>query len=130
MTARNCYDDAVRASACARLEFPRTYYLAYVNEWASFSTRSCPENRGARSGGRVRIVITEITDDGPVEDVVCSDGDYRRFHAQSGLTLVTRPAPLGVPDEPIPWVNETRIAPWVIYVLKKKRVRRGSRRPA
>jgi hypothetical protein len=26
--------------------------------------------------------------------------------------------PLGREDEPFAWVNETRIAPWVIYVLR------------
>jgi len=26
--------------------------------------------------------------------------------------------PLAKGDEPYPWVNETRIAPWVIYVLR------------
>jgi len=27
--------------------------------------------------------------------------------------------PLGEEDEPFEWVNETKIAPWVIYVLRK-----------
>ncbi len=29
MTLKNCYEDTVRASAYARLEFPGTYFLAY-----------------------------------------------------------------------------------------------------
>ncbi len=29
MRLKNCYEDAVRASAYARLEFPGTYHLAY-----------------------------------------------------------------------------------------------------
>lgn len=92
----------------------------YVNEWASFSTRSYPENRHAKSGDRVRIVITDIADGRPVEDVVCTDGDYRSLYAQAGLELAVRHAPLGRPEEAYPWVNETRIAPWVIYVLKRR----------
>ena len=35
----------------------------YVNEWASFSTRDFPENRNARDGDRVRIVMLDVPDD-------------------------------------------------------------------
>ncbi|MFI5180084.1 MAG: hypothetical protein ACHQPI_01680 [Thermoanaerobaculia bacterium] len=169
MTLENCYEDAIRAAAYARLEFPGTYYLAYrdlpaligqhvqgaraldfgcgsgrstrdiaallaptgtfinlvsapeiyLHEWASFSTRSFPENAQAKSGDRVRIVITDIADGRPVEDVVCSDADYRRLYAEAGLNPVRAERPLGKPEEPYRWINETRIAPWVIYVLKR-----------
>lgn len=91
----------------------------YLNEWASFSTRDYPENRRAKSGDRVRIVITDIADGRPVEDVVCSDEDYQNLYAQAGLKLVLTHKPLGNPGEPHPWVNETRIAPWVIYVVRR-----------
>ena len=91
----------------------------YVHEWVSFSTKDYPENRRARSGDRVRIVITDIADRRPVEDVVCSDEEYRSLYARSGLALVTTRRPLGRAEEPFSWVNETRIAPWVIYVLRR-----------
>jgi SAM-dependent methyltransferase len=42
----------------------------YRNEWASFSTRDFPENRPARSGDRVRIVMTDVPDRRPVEDIL------------------------------------------------------------
>lgn len=93
----------------------------YVNEWASFSTKDYPENAHARSGDRVRIVITEIADKRPVEDIVCSDADYQGLYAQAGLRPVAMHAPLGRADEPYPWVNECRVAPWVIYVLTRSR---------
>jgi len=93
----------------------------YNNEWASFSTRDFPENRSARSGDIVRIVVTDLDDCRPVEDVVWSDEDYRDVFEKAGLTLVTTHKPLATEDEPYSWVNETRIAPWVIYVLKKNR---------
>jgi SAM-dependent methyltransferase len=91
----------------------------YLHEWASFSTRDFPENRRARSGDRVRIVITDIADARPVEDVLCTGDDYREMFASAGLEVVRVHEPLGRRDEPVDWVNETRIAPWVIYVLKK-----------
>jgi hypothetical protein len=68
----------------------------YAHEWASFSTRDFPENSRARDGDPVRIVMLDVPDRRPMEDVVCSDGRYR---------------------DPIRWVSETTIAPWCIYVL-------------
>ena len=47
----------------------------YTHEWASFSTRDFPENREAKSGDVVRIVMTDVPDRRPVEDVVCTGGD-------------------------------------------------------
>ncbi len=91
----------------------------YLHEWASFSTKAFPENRDAESGDRVRIVITDIADSRPVEDVLCTDGDYREMLASAGLEVVRTHEPLGRPDEPEDWVNETRIAPWVIYVVRR-----------
>jgi SAM-dependent methyltransferase len=91
----------------------------YIHEWASFSTRNFPENRMAGSGDRVRIVITAIGDPRPVEDVVWNDADYREVYEESGLACVGLHKPLAREDEPFAWVNETRIAPWAIYVLKR-----------
>jgi SAM-dependent methyltransferase len=91
----------------------------YTHEWASFSTRDFPENRHARSGDIVRIVNTDIPDSRPVEDIVWTDESYREVYGLSGLEVVAKHAPLARGDEPYEWVNETRIAPWVIYVLKR-----------
>jgi hypothetical protein len=38
---------------------------------------------------------------------------------RTGLELVKTYKPLAKENEPYKWVNETRTAPWVIYVLKK-----------
>jgi trans-aconitate methyltransferase len=92
----------------------------YTHEWASFSTKDFRENTRAKSGDTVRIIQTDIEDRRPVEDVVCSDDDYRKIYKKAGLTIVKTYKPLGKEDEPFTWINETQIAPWVIYVLKKK----------
>jgi SAM-dependent methyltransferase len=92
----------------------------YVNEWASFSTKDFPENRTAGTGDKVKIIITDVDDKRPVEDVVWTDDAYRDVYGQAGLQVLEMLKPLGKPGEPHDWVNETRIAPWVIYVLGRK----------
>jgi ubiquinone/menaquinone biosynthesis C-methylase UbiE len=42
----------------------------YVHEWASFSTRAFPENRTARCGDKVLIVMLDVGDKRPVEDIL------------------------------------------------------------
>jgi trans-aconitate methyltransferase len=91
----------------------------YVHEWASFSTRDFPENRWAKSGDLVRIVMTDVTDRRPVEDVVCSRASYLEIYREVGLEQLESCEPLGREDEPLEWVNETRVAPWRIDVLKR-----------
>jgi ubiquinone/menaquinone biosynthesis C-methylase UbiE len=91
----------------------------YTHEWASFSTKDFPENKHAKSGDKVRIVITAVEDKRPVEDVVWTDESYLEVFKRAGLELVTTYKPLAKESEPYKWVNETRIAPWVIYVLKR-----------
>jgi len=89
----------------------------YVNEWASFSTRDFPENRAARNGDTVRIVMLDVEDRRPVEDVLWTEEAYREVYERSGLLPLRTYRPLGRQADSIPWVNETTIAPWVIYVL-------------
>lgn len=89
----------------------------YVNEWASFSTKDFPENLTARSGERVRIVMLDVEDKRPVEDILWLDDDYAEVYHRAGLTVIKAYRPLGEPSEQYPWVSETRISPWVIYVL-------------
>ena len=92
----------------------------YTHEWASFSTKDFPGNRQAKSGDIVKIIQTDIEDKRPVEDVICSNEDYLDIFKRAGLEFVETYRPLALENEPYQWVNETRIAPWVIYVLKKK----------
>ena len=92
----------------------------YWHEWASFTTKDFPENRQAKCGDPVRIIGTSLPDPRPVVDILWPDADYREVYARCGLDVVDVHRPLGRPDEPYAWVNETAIAPWVIYVLGKR----------
>ena len=91
----------------------------YLHEWASFSTKDFPENARATSGDRVRIVMLDVEDARPVEDVLCSEEDYREAYGRSGLVVLHAHRPLARESEPYRWVAETTIAPWVIYVLAR-----------
>jgi len=91
----------------------------YTHEWASFTTRDFPENAAARSGDVVRIVTTDHQDRRPVDDILCTDESYRLFYREAGLDAVQVLTPLASGDEPYAWVSETRVPPWVIYVLKR-----------
>ncbi len=92
----------------------------YTHEWASFTTKDFPENRRAKSGDKVLIVMKDVKDGRPVEDLVWFHEDYLTLFAASELDLVAHYTPLGREDEPYEWLNETSIAPWAIYVLSKK----------
>ena len=90
----------------------------YVNEWASFSTKHFPENRTAKSGEKVFIVMLDVDDSRPVEDIIWMDQDYQQTYKLAELVPVNIYRPLATETEPFIWVSETKIAPWVIYVLR------------
>jgi SAM-dependent methyltransferase len=92
----------------------------YTHEWVSFSTKDFPENKHAKSGDKVRIIQMDIEDKRPVVDVVWTHESYREVYKEAGLGLIKTYKPLAKKNEPYKWVNETKIAPWTIYVLKKR----------
>jgi SAM-dependent methyltransferase len=89
----------------------------YTREWASFTTRDFPQNRGARSGEAVQIVMKDVADARPVVDYLWFHEDYLALFAAAGVELIGCHRPLARADEPYRWVSETSVAPWVIYVL-------------
>jgi ubiquinone/menaquinone biosynthesis C-methylase UbiE len=89
----------------------------YLHQWTSFSTRDFPENRTARDGDFVRIVMLDVPDRRPVVDVLCSDTHYRELFGAVGLSVVDAFSPLASGAESVTWVSETTISPWIIYVL-------------
>lgn len=92
----------------------------YLHEWASFSTKDYPENKNAKAGDIVKIIITSIDDSRPVEDIVWPHENYLDVYSRSNLTVVEYRRPLGEDGDGYEWINEKQIAPWVIYVLRKK----------
>ena len=97
----------------------------YLHEWASFSTQAFPENQRAQSGDRVRIVMLDVPDSRPVEDILFTDAAYREAFEAARLRLVQSLHPLGAKDDPIAWVSETTVAPWSIYELAPAKSKYG-----
>src|SRR3990172_7847635 len=73
----------------------------YVNEWASFSTKDFPDNRKARSGDKVLIVMLDVEDRRPVEDILWTDEDYREVYERASVIPLATYQPLGQPTEPM-----------------------------
>jgi ubiquinone/menaquinone biosynthesis C-methylase UbiE len=92
----------------------------YTHEWASFSTKAFPENRNAKSGDPVRIIQTDTQDKRPVVDIICMPKDYRDAYEKAGMEIVETYKPLAKNHEPYQWLNETQVAPWTIYVLRRR----------
>ncbi|UCH32099.1 MAG: class I SAM-dependent methyltransferase, partial [Candidatus Bathyarchaeota archaeon] len=90
----------------------------YTHEWASFSTKDFPENKYAKSGDAVRIIQTDTADKRPVVDILWTHEYYLETYKKAGLVIVETYKPLAKPREPYRWINETRIAPWTIHVLR------------
>jgi SAM-dependent methyltransferase len=91
----------------------------YLHEWTSFSTRAFDENRRAGSGDRVRIVMLDVPDRRPVEDVLWLEADYLRAYGAVGLAVTEIHRPLGTDEDPFTWVSETHISPWAVYLLRR-----------
>ncbi len=92
----------------------------YCYEWTSFSTKDFTENRIAKTGDIVRIIQMDIDDKRPVEDIFWTHESYLETYQRAGLEIINTYRPLAKESEAFNWVNETKIAPWTIYVLKKK----------
>lgn len=91
----------------------------YIREWASFSTKDFPENRKAKSGDVVRIITTDFEDRRPCHDILFTDECYQQAYQEARLDLVETRKPVAIGTEPIVWISEMKVAPWVIYVLKR-----------
>jgi len=92
----------------------------YTHEWASFSTKAFPENKTASTGDIVKIIMTDVDDQRPVEDILWTEDDYYTLFNLAGLGIEATYKPLGFENEPYKWVVEKEIAPWIIFVLIKK----------
>ncbi len=90
----------------------------YWYEWASFSNQPFPENKHSQSGDRVKIIMKDVEDKRPVEDIIWYNDDYLYAFKKGRFIVKDEIHPLGNLDDGIDYINEMNIAPWVIYVLE------------
>ena len=100
----------------------RSYILANPNPRASFTTKAFPENWKAETGDIVRDIMLDVKDRTPVEDIYWTVPDYHKLFNLAALEIEAVYKPLGKDEEPYNWISETKIAPWMIFVLKKKSI--------
>jgi ubiquinone/menaquinone biosynthesis C-methylase UbiE len=93
----------------------------YTHEWASFTTKKYPQNTQAKTGDVVLIITKDFDDNRPCQDVFCTEEDYKSIYTKANLRIFSVLKPLATGNEPYPWVNETAVAPWTIYVLQRNR---------
>ena len=68
--------------------------------------------------GRI-CILKDVPDKRPVEDILWTDEGYQEVFTRARLDVLKKYEPLAKENEPYEWINETRMAPWIIYVLKK-----------
>jgi len=93
----------------------------YTHEWTSFSTKDFPGNRSAKTGDIVLDIMLDVEDRRPVEDIFWAVPDYHKLFDRAGLELEATYKPLGKDDEPFEWISEKTVAPWMIFVLMRKK---------
>jgi len=105
----------------------------HKGSWIGF-TYDFPENkRDIKSGETIKLQLqgTEMV----LYDYLWTDEDYRGIFDRLGLRIVELHRPLGYDTDPVEWLDEKRVSPVTIYVLKKaqragtprKRSRTGAR---
>jgi hypothetical protein len=68
----------------------------YTHEWTSFSTKDFPENQTvAKSGDKVRIIVTDQADPRPVEDILWTDSVLPRSLRSSPPAVIREVRALG-----------------------------------
>lgn len=91
----------------------------YMHEFTSFTTKDFPENRRARSGDTVRVIMKDVPDSRPVLDLLWTPADYEALFRAADLELVAEHKPLGTAADPRVWMSELSVAPWIIYVCTR-----------
>lgn len=88
----------------------------YSHPWLSLGVE-CEKNKNIVSGARVKIQLKEINLE--LYDYFWTDKDYKKIINKSGFSLLEKINPLGKDNDGYSWVSETKISPYVIYILKK-----------
>jgi len=94
----------------------------YMREWVSFSTSEFPENKMARDGDKVRVLIKDAGSRRLVEDILCTEANYEAIFQKTTLMLLEKRSPLASVDDryQCDWISELSNAPWMVFLLQKR----------
>ena len=90
--------------------------IFYQHEWLSYKT-NYPGNDKLKSSDVAKFYLKDLEVE--LTNYYWTQDDNDELFKESGLEIVEELLPLGSKDDGIPWINETKIAPYVIYVAKK-----------
>lgn len=89
----------------------------YAGRWVSCDV-GFPENRPPLSSGQL-VKARLLPQDAVVSDVFWSDDDYVRAIEEAGLVLIAAHRPLADDADEAGWLDESSIAPYVMYEVRK-----------
>jgi ubiquinone/menaquinone biosynthesis C-methylase UbiE len=92
----------------------------YLREWVSWSPADFPENRNAKSGDPVRVVINDLGDHRVIEDTLWTEEAYQETFRRTPLKLLEALGPTARPDDEYQceWISERTHAPFVFFILR------------
>ena len=89
----------------------------HKGNWIGF-TYDFPENkRDIKSGETIKLQLrgTEMI----LYDYLWTDEDYKQILDRLGLRIVEHHKPLGYDTDPFEWLDEKKVSPVAIYIIKK-----------
>lgn len=85
--------------------------------WVSLSYAFPENDKPLKSGDTVKLLIQGV--DVVFHDYFWTEDDYSGAAERAGLTVTALHKPLGSPDDPVEWRDETKMSPVAIYVLRR-----------
>lgn len=89
----------------------------YKGNWIGFKYDFPENNRDIQSGETFKLQFqgTEII----LYDYLWTDEDYKQILDRLGLHIVEHHKPLGYDTDPFEWLDEKKVSPVAIYIIKK-----------
>jgi ubiquinone/menaquinone biosynthesis C-methylase UbiE len=89
----------------------------YENNWYSLKT-DFPENKQLKSGDIAKVVLSNIGLE--VFDYYWTESDYDKVVTESGFKTLEKNHPLGDINDGYDWISETKISPYITYVMRPR----------
>lgn len=91
--------------------------VEHTGEWLSFSYDFEENKKRIKSGDTVKLLIkgTNVI----LHDYYWEEDEYFKAFKKAGLIVDKIHLPMGIENDPYSWIDEKRIPPFSIYILKK-----------